>query len=130
MDISLFNTIYKGSENASWDTQLDELDHEATITLQLDPSVDGNDVIIIHEKHDGTYEVIPTTYDATNHTITFKTSSFSNYAIATRTIAAPDTGAATSEGSSVIESNLMMSIIGTLALWALLAFAAKKAYND
>lgn len=130
LDISLFNTIYKASANATWDTQLDELNHEATITLKLDPSVDGNDVIIVHEKHDGTYEVIPTVYDPVNHTITFKTSSFSNYAIATRTIAAPNTGVMTKEGSSVVENNTVIAIIGTLSLWGLLAFVAKKALND
>ena len=126
LDISLFNTIYKGSADATWDTQLDELDHEATITLKLDPSVDGNDVIIVHEKHDGTYEVIPTIYDPENHTITFKTSSFSNYAIATRTIASPNTGYMTREGGSVVENNVVVAILGTLALWGFLAFVAKK----
>lgn len=127
LDISLFNTIYKGSKNDSWDTQLDELDHEATITLQLDEGVDGNDIIIIHEKHDGTYEVIPTTYDAASHTITFKTFSFSNYAIATRTIAAPDTGAATAEGASATENiDPIIGILGALSLWVLLGFTIKK----
>lgn len=126
LDIKLFNTIYKGTASESWDNQLDELNHEATITLKLDPSVDGNDVIIVHEKHDGTYEVIPTVYDPVNHTITFKTSSFSNYAIATRTIASPNTGFMTREGGSVVEDNTAIAIIGTLSLWGLLAFVAKK----
>lgn len=126
LDISLFNTIYKGSANESWDIQHNELDHEATITLKLDPSVDGNDVIIVHQKHDGSYEVIPTVYDPVNHTITFKTSSFSNYAIATRTIASPNTGYMTKEGGSVVEDNTAITIIGTLSLWGLLAFVAKK----
>ena len=126
LDIKLFNTIYKATANATWDTQLDELNHEATITLKLDEGVDGNDVIIVHEKHDGTYEVIPTVYDPTNHTVTFKTSSFSNYAIATRTIASPNTGYMTSEGGSVVEDNTAIAIIGTLSLWSLLAFVVKK----
>ena len=126
LDISLFNTIYKGTADESWDIQHDNLNHEATITLKLDPSVDGNDVIIVHQKHDGTYEVIPTVYDPINHTITFKTSSFSNYAIATRTIASPNTGFMTREGGSVVEDNTAIAIIGTLSLWGLLAFVAKK----
>lgn len=130
LDIKLFNTIYKGSADDAWDEQLDELNHEATITLKLDEGVDGNDIIIVHEKHDGTYEVIPTVYDPINHTITFKTSSFSNYAIATRTIASPNTGAMTREGGSATENNTGIAILSTLALWGFLAFVAKKALND
>ena len=126
LDISLFQTIFKGSDEDAWDTQIDELNHEATITLKLDESIDGNDIVIVHQKHDGTYEVIPTTYDPVAHTITFKTSSFSNYAIATKTIGSPDTGVMTSETSSVVEDNTGLAILGTLALWGFLAFVAKK----
>ena len=127
LDISLFNTIYKGTADESWDTQKTELDHEATITLKLDPSVDGNDIIIVHEKHDGTYEVIPTVYDPINHTITFKTSSFSNYAIATRTIASPNTGFMTkANGGATEEIDTTLAILSSLAIWGLLAFVVKK----
>lgn len=86
LDISLFNTIYKGTADDAWDKQVDELNHKATITLKLADDVDGNDIVIVHEKHDGTYEVIETVYNEKNHTITFVTDSFSNYAIASRTI--------------------------------------------
>lgn len=127
IDISLYKTIFKGSSDDSWDTQIDELRNEATITLQLDEGVDGNDIIIVHEKHDGTYEVIPTTYDPVAHTITFKTSSFSNYAIATRTIGSPETGVMTKEDASATEdADVTIQILGTLALWGLVAFVAKK----
>ncbi len=85
LDISLYQTIYKGSAADVWDTQVKELSNSATITLQLEENVNGNDIVIVHEKHDGTYEVIPTTYDAATNTISFQTSSFSNYAIATKT---------------------------------------------
>ena len=93
LDISLYKTVYKGNEVDSWDTKIDELENEATITITLEEGVDGNEVVIVHQKHDGTYEVIPSVYDPVARTITFKTSSFSNYAIASRTVAAPDTGA-------------------------------------
>lgn len=132
LDIKLFNTIFKGSSDEAWDSQLDELNREATITLQLDEGVDGNDIVIIHEKHDAEgrvlgYEVIPTVYDPVARTITFKTSSFSNYAIATRTIAAPETGAMTKEGASASEDlDPAIAILGTLSLWGILAFAIKK----
>ena len=127
LDISLYKTIYKGKPTEAWDTQIRDLQNEATITLQLDESVDGNDIVIIHEKHDGTYEVIPTTYDPVAHTITFRTSSFSNYAIATRTIGSPDTGVMTRESASASENtDVTIQILGTLALWGLVAFIAKK----
>lgn len=92
LDISLFNIVYKGSEDDAWEQQVRNLNEEAVITLQLEDGVDGNDIVIVHEKHDGTYEIIDTEYDPETHTISFKTSSFSNYAIASRTLKAPDTG--------------------------------------
>ena len=95
IDISLYNIVYKGTANQTWNRQVRDLDNDATITLQLEDGVDGNDVVIVHEKHDGTYEIIPVTYNKENNTITFKTKSFSNYAIASRTVeevANPKTG--------------------------------------
>ena len=44
-----------------------------------------NDVVLVHEKHDGTYETLSTTYDSSTNTLSFKTISFSNYAIAYKT---------------------------------------------
>ena len=84
VDISLYNTVFKGKESESWDTQVKDLKNDATITLKLEEGVNGNEVVIVHEKHDGTYEIIPVTYDPETNTITFKTKSFSNYAIATK----------------------------------------------
>ena len=89
LDIKLDQVFYKGSTdlNDVWTNSLgssSNLKTPATITLKLDKGVDGDTVVLVHEKHDGTYEVIDTTYDETNHTISFKTSSFSNYAIASK----------------------------------------------
>ena len=85
IDISLFNTVFKGKETASWDTEVIDLQNEATITLKHEEGVNGDEMVIVHEKHDGTYEIIPVEYDPSTNTITFKTKSFSNYAIATKT---------------------------------------------
>ena len=85
IDISLYNTVFKGNTINSWDTQVKDLQNEATITLKLEKGVNGNEVVIVHEKHDGTYEIIPVEYDEKTKTITFKTKSFSNYAIASKT---------------------------------------------
>lgn len=90
IDISLDQLVYKGNTTDVWTNPLKELDNDATVILQLEEGVDGNSVVIVHEKHDGTYEVIPTVYDAETGTITFTTTSFSNYAIAYKNI--PKTG--------------------------------------
>ena len=95
LDISLYNITYRGDTDSAWEEQVDNLNEEATVTLQLADDVDGNQMVIVHKKHDGAYEVIPAEYDPVAHTITFKTSSFSDYAIAARTVATPDTGAFT-----------------------------------
>lgn len=86
LDINLDQVIYKGTENDVWTNELRELNSPAKITLKLEEGVDGNEIVIVHEKHDGTYEIIPTTYDKEKNTIIFNTSSFSNYAIASKTI--------------------------------------------
>ncbi len=82
VDISLFNSVYKGTSSASWDTPVQSLTNSATITLALDSDVDGEEIVIIHETQEGVYEKIETQYDALNNTISFNTRSFSNYAIA------------------------------------------------
>lgn len=89
-DIKLDQVIYKGTSDSYWSKPLGysaDLQTPAVITLKLDEGVDGNEVILIHEKEDGTYETIETTYDESTHTIFFSTSSFSNYAIASKTSA-------------------------------------------
>ena len=87
LNINLSQVIYKGNQEHIWENELRELNNPAKITLKLEDGIDGNEVIIVHEKHDGTYEIIPTTYDSENNTIIFSTTSFSNYAIASKTVA-------------------------------------------
>lgn len=86
LDINLAQVLYKGTPESVWKNELKELNNQAKITLKLEDGVDGNEVVIVHEKHDGTYEIIPTTYDKENNTITFVTTSFSNYAIASKNV--------------------------------------------
>lgn len=88
-DIKLDQVFYKANTNDMWSKPLgysEDLRTPAVITLKLDEGVDGNTVVLIHEKEDGTYEIIETTYDEETHTISFSTSSFSNYAIASKTV--------------------------------------------
>lgn len=110
LNISLYNTVYKGSPDDAWDTKVTDLDGEATITLKLDEGVDGNSVVLVHE-HNGEYEVIPTTYDPETHTITFKTKGFSNYAIAVKNDAKNPN---TSDNISKQFIILIISIVGYL----------------
>lgn len=85
LDINLSQVIYKGTASSFWENELKDLDNPAKITLNLEEGINGNEVVIVHEKHDGTYEIIPTTYNKETNTITFATTSFSNYAIASKT---------------------------------------------
>lgn len=114
LNINLDQVIYKGTATDVWTNELKELNNEATITLRLEEGVNGNEVVIVHEKHDGTYEIIPTTYNPETNTITFKTSSFSNYAIASKTIDTISTNPQT--GDNII----MFIIIFALALTGIL----------
>ena len=125
LDISLYNITYRGDTDSAWEEQVDNLNEEATITLQLADDVDGNQVVIVHKKHDGAYEVIPAEYDSAAHTITFKTSSFSDYAIAARTVVTPDTGVFTaSDSASVVISGFVIAQT-FLALFAFVVFVKK-----
>jgi len=88
LDIDLFQVFYKGKNDDEdvWSNKIDELDKEATITLKLADGLTADDIVIVHNIHDGEeYEVIKIeSYDEATNTITFKTKSFSNYAIATK----------------------------------------------
>ena len=89
LNIDLYNVFYKGKDDSEdvWATKIDELSNEATITLKLADGITADDIVIVHNIHDGdTYEIIEIeSYDPETNTITFKTKSFSNYAIATKT---------------------------------------------
>lgn len=118
-DIKLDQVFYKGSTDSSdvWSKPLgysEDLQTPATITLKLDEGVDGNTVILIHEKEDGTYETIETTYDEATHTISFSTKSFSNYAIASKTVDNPNTG----DNSMTWLIMLLISFVGIVGVVA------------
>ena len=111
-----------------WSSPIDELEEGAVITLTLKEGVDGNKVVMVYQKDDGTYEIIPTTYDAESHTITFKAYDFvNNYAIAYRTVSdsddsddedivIPNTGqfTAAESGATVGVTGVALAIIGAV----------------
>ena len=120
LDIDLYNIFYKGSDDSDdvWSNQIHQLDNEAIITLQLSEDVDVSNVVLVHNINDGDeYEIIEIlSYDVEAHTITFKTSSFSGYAIASKTNS-PNTGFATSNHSgTAIATNSIVGLTVTILI--------------
>ena len=107
LDIDLYNVYYKGKNDANdvWSNKIDELDEEATITMKLQDGLTANDIVIVHNIHDGDqYEIIEIeSYNPVTNTITFKTKSFSNYAIATK--AGSSNNNSSNSGSSTSTTN-------------------------
>lgn len=83
-DIKLAQILYKNSTTNMWVNNIAALKNPAKVSLQLatDLEVESNDLIVIHENSDGTYEVIPASFDSTAKTVMFQTKGFSNYAVA------------------------------------------------
>lgn len=85
-DIDLYQVIYKGTPDDVWMNALgkeNNLNDPAVITLYVG-DIDGTEVSILHEKHDGTYEELKAEYDPVNKTVKFSTNGFSKYALAVR----------------------------------------------
>lgn len=83
-DIKLAQILYRNSAENLWVNDIAALKNPAKVSLQLgtDLEVEGNDLIVIHENSDGTYEVIPASFDSATKTVMFQTQGFSNYAVA------------------------------------------------
>ena len=83
-DIKLAQILYKNSSTNMWVNNIAALKNPAKVSLQLgtDLEVESNDLIVIHENSDGTYEVIPASFDSAAKTVMFQTKGFSNYAVA------------------------------------------------
>ena len=128
LDIDLYNVYYKGKNDANdvWTNKISELDKEATITLKLADGITADDIVMVHNIHDGDeYEIIEIeSYDVATNTITFKTKSFSNYAIATKTTSTEETTTDTS-GNPTTGDNIIM-IISIFAIAALGVFTTLK----
>lgn len=130
LDIKLDQILYKGTKDDVWINKLDELKNEATITLQLESGVNGNEVVIVHEKHDGTYEIIPTNYNPETNTITFKTSSFSNYAIASKVITTEQNNIANPKTGDNVIIYIILFIVASIGIITLVIVNTKKEKNQ
>ncbi|MBR2705214.1 MAG: hypothetical protein IKE91_07080 [Clostridia bacterium] len=124
LDIDLFQVFYKGKDDDEdvWENKLDELEKEATISLKLADGLTADDIVIVHNVHDGDeYEVIKIeSYDEATNTITFKTKSFSNYAIATKG------DGKKSKSPKAGDRFIIYGIAGAVAVIVLIAVVVKK----
>lgn len=133
LDINLSQVIYKGTASSFWENELKDLDNPAKITLNLEEGINGNEVVIVHEKHDGTYEIIPTTYNKETNTITFATTSFSNYAIASKTNSLEQNSEAVKDDNSNPKTGdniLAYSIIFVISLLGIVTISAANRKNN
>lgn len=110
LNLDLYNVYYKGTtdEENVWKNEINTLDNDATISVDLDVLSDGSaveasDIVIIHNIHNGEkFETISVdSFDSETNTITFKTDSFSTYAIATTRSQGFDTVDESVDNSSV-----------------------------
>ena len=119
-DIKLAQILYKNSTTNMWVNNIAALKNPAKVSLQLgtDLEVESNDLIVIHENSDGTYEVIPASFDSAAKTVMFQTKGFSNYAVAykksetttensTKETTTGDTSEATTSGTTKAITNGM-----------------------
>ena len=127
IDLNMQQIFYKGANDDTnvWSKDLSQLAADANISLVLAEGVNGNDVAIVHEKHDGSCELISGTYDAASHTVSFATDGFSNYAIAYRTVKSPDTGASTFETNGFSDGVISIVIVALGTITAAYAVSRK-----
>lgn len=126
LDINLNKVLYRGSSDNVWSEQIHSLTDKALITLQLEDNIDASNIVIVHNINDGEeFEIIPIeSYDAETNTISFYTDSFSNYAIATKTVEetpaeeTTDTSSNPSTGDNIV---MFVSIFAIAALGACIA---------
>ncbi len=134
LDIDFYNIFYKGKadDNDVWANQLHELDGEATITLRLSDDIDVSTVVLVHNIGDGDdFEIIEIdSYDQAAHTITFRTRSFSNFAIATKDkVGTPDSGFVTKENDSAVATISVVVLASTIitgAAWLITKRTSKQ----
>ena len=130
LDINLNQVLYKGTADDVWSNQIHHLDEEVTISLKLEDGVDASSIVIVHNIDDGDeFEIIEIeSYDPKTNTITFKTKSFSNYAIAAKTEVASTSNPKTGDNIDTYFIMLIAGIVGLLFV-SLVAIKRKKNKN-
>ncbi|MBQ3475406.1 MAG: hypothetical protein IJH20_04485 [Bacilli bacterium] len=116
-DINLMQVLYRGTADSVWSNQIHRLDSEATISLKLDEGIDINDVVFVHNIDDGDeFEIIEIdSWDPKTRIVTFKTNSFSNFAIAEKPANKGNGGnPGTGDDINAYINMLFIGLIGTL----------------
>ena len=100
LDLSLYNAIYQGGKQdnngnyLSWDTEMNNLQDNAIISLKLNGDMSGKEVALVHEDHDGNnnpvYTIVDSNFNSETNTLEFGTKTFSNYAIVVKSTNNPD----------------------------------------
>ena len=103
-DIKLAQILYKNTVANLWVNNIETLKKTAKVSLQIeaDWESENSELAVIHEKKDGTYEIIPASFDVATKMVMFQTDGFSNYAIAYKkveTTTEDQTGATTEDPS-------------------------------
>lgn len=118
LNISLLNVYYKGKNDSDdvWSNEIEELDDYVTVSIQLEEGINAEDIVIVHNIHDGKdYEVIEIeSYDPETRILTFKTRSFSNYAIATKGEVKKTSNPKTGDNIALYASLFMVASIGAI----------------
>ena len=118
LNISLLNVYYKGKNDSDdvWSNEIEELDDYVTVSIQLEEGINAEDIVIVHNIHDGKdYEVIEIeSYDPETRILTFKTRSFSNYAIATKGEVKKTSNPKTGDNIALFASLFMVASIGAI----------------
>lgn len=87
-DIKLAQILYKNTAANLWINDIEILKKPAKVSFQIEADWEpaNSELVVIHEKKDGTYEIIPASFDAATKMLMFQTDGFSNYAIAYKKI--------------------------------------------
>ncbi len=81
LDLDMTQIIYKGSTTEYWSEDLSTLKKRATVSLKVEEPIETEQVKVIHQRHDNTYETLDATYDPNTQTVTFETDSISTFAL-------------------------------------------------
>lgn len=77
-DIKLAQILYKNTVANLWVNNIETLKKPAKVSLQIEADWEpaNSELAVIHEKKDGTYEIIPASFDVATKMVMFQTDGF------------------------------------------------------